>query len=325
MRIGYFADGPWAHEALDRILADGCLSLEFIVPRFVNPDPVLRDRAESAGIEFLPLANVNSPESLSKLAGFEADLFVSMSFDQIFRQDFLRLPLRGVINCHAGALPFYRGRNILNWALINGEKEFGVTVHYVDEGIDTGDIITQRFSPIRDIDDYGTLLGRAVTICADALHEAMQMIREGLVEPIEQSSIHPVGFYTGRRVDGDEWIDWSWPSRRVFNFVRAIAPPGPCARASVDGAVLKVVRAELIDQAPSYVATVGEVVCRTAGAVHVKTGDSVIALTDIEAPLGVSLRIGTRLQSASERREDELRQRIGALEELIAGLAQRTP
>ena len=80
-----------------------------------------------------------------------------MSFNQIFKREMIDLPKYGTINCHAGKLPFYRGRNILNWALINDEKEFGITVHYMDEGIDTGDIIVQRTYPIGEEDDYGIL------------------------------------------------------------------------------------------------------------------------------------------------------------------------
>lgn len=68
-----------------------------------------------------------------------------------------------MINCHAGKSPLYRGRNILNRALINDEKEFGITVHYVDEGIDTGDIILQRVYEITDEENYATLLDRAHT------------------------------------------------------------------------------------------------------------------------------------------------------------------
>ena len=67
-----------------------------------------------------------------------------MSYDQIIKEDLLKLPLKGFINCHAGALPFYRGRNVLNWVLINGESEFGITVHYIDEGIDTGAILLKK-------------------------------------------------------------------------------------------------------------------------------------------------------------------------------------
>lgn len=81
-----------------------------------------------------------------------------MSFDQIFKEELLKLYPRKIINCHAGKLPFYRDRNILNWALINDEKEFGISVHFIDKGINTGDIILQKTYEIKDSDDYTTLL-----------------------------------------------------------------------------------------------------------------------------------------------------------------------
>ena len=82
----------------------------------------------------------------------------------------MSLPKLKTINCHAGKLPFYRGRDILNWVLINDEKEFGITVHYMDEGIDTGDIILQRTFPITDEDSYKTLLERSYDECANILY-----------------------------------------------------------------------------------------------------------------------------------------------------------
>jgi methionyl-tRNA formyltransferase len=92
-------------------------------------------------IDYLKYENINSKNFIERIKTYFCDLFVSMSFNQIFKDEIINLtPLR-IINCHAGKLPFYRGRNILNWVLINDEKEFGITVHYVDEGIDTGDFI----------------------------------------------------------------------------------------------------------------------------------------------------------------------------------------
>ena len=77
--------------------------------------------AKSRGIPLLCPASVNSDESLAEIGRFGADLHVSMSYDQILREKIFSLPPRGTLNCHAGALPFYRGRNPLTWAIINGE------------------------------------------------------------------------------------------------------------------------------------------------------------------------------------------------------------
>lgn len=314
MKLGYFADGRWSHLALERIVSDKQFDLCFIVPRFDTQDPVLRQWADKLKIDFLPLSNVNSPASLELLKRYHADLFVSMSFDQILKKDFLTLPPGGVINCHAGALPFYRGRNILNWALINDAAEFGVTIHAVNEGIDTGDIILQRKEPISDADTYKTLLDRATVLCADTLYEALVQMAEGVANRVPQSTIHSTGFYSGRRVEGDEWIDWSWPSRRIFNFVRGITSPGPCARTIMEAEQVLVEHVSLIPGAPDYIGTPGEIVGVNEFGVTVKTGDSTILLSKFTMEKPVSLLMGRRFRSTRDALIDQLKQRVEVLE-----------
>jgi methionyl-tRNA formyltransferase len=278
MRLGYFADGPWSHMALEKIAEDDRFEVAFIVPRFDTQDPVLKDWAARLNVDFVPIENVNKHDSIERLEKYEADLFVSMSFNQILKKEILSVAPKGFINCHAGALPFYRGRNVLNWVLINDEKEFGVTVHYIDEGIDTGDIILQKKSPITDRDDYSTLLDKAIPLCAEVLYEALVKVESATVDRIVQSTIHPVGSYFGRRREGDEWIDWGWSSRRIFNFVRAITAPGPCARTMFGDTVILLKHASLIEGAPDYIGAVGEVVGKKGEAITVKTGDSTICI-----------------------------------------------
>ena len=99
-----------------------------------SEDKILKDYAKQNNIDYLKHKNVNSKEFISNIAKYNCDLFVSMSFNQIFKTQIINLPKYKAINCHAGKLPFYRGRNVLNWALINDEKEFGITVHFIDEG-----------------------------------------------------------------------------------------------------------------------------------------------------------------------------------------------
>ncbi|MCA0199431.1 MAG: methionyl-tRNA formyltransferase [Proteobacteria bacterium] len=294
--LGYFADGPWSHRALELIADDPRFKVLFIVPRFDTRDPVLAAWAAKLGVPFLPIEKVNAPEAIAEIKSFGAQLFVSMSFNQILKRPILDAAPMGFINCHAGALPFYRGRNILNWALINDEKAFGITVHYIDEGIDTGDILVQRLLPIDDEDTYATVLKRAITSCADVLHEALAGLEAGTLHGRVQSEIHPVGSYFGRRRPGDEWIDWTWSSRRIFNFVRAITHPGPCAMTRLDGKIVKIVSAGMIPDAPSYICTPGEIVGVLPQGVAVKTGDSTIFISAWEGDgeAAPRLKIGQR-------------------------------
>ena len=135
-QIGFFGDGEWSHKILYKLLNDESLNVKFVCPRFINPDQILKKIAFSNKISFLNIKDINSESSVKKLREFNCDLFVSMSYNQILSKKLFTLPKLNTINCHAGKLPFYRGRNPLNWVLINGEKEWGITVHFIDEGID---------------------------------------------------------------------------------------------------------------------------------------------------------------------------------------------
>lgn len=311
MKIGFFGDGPWAHLTLERVLRMDSVTVAFIVARHETPDPVLRDHAEHLGVPFIVNRDVNTPAVVRQIAGFGTDLLVSMSFNQILKADILAAAQKGFVNCHAGALPFYRGRNPLNWALINGEDRFGVTVHHVDLGIDTGDIIVQRFADIAIDDTYGTILAKAYELCAETLCEALQQIADGTATRTPQADIDPVGFYCGRRRPGDEWIDWAWGSVRAHNFIRAIALPGPCARTYCRDRPIAVLRSALIPHAPTYIGTVGEVVGRDNMGVIVKTGDATLRLLEVAGLNGDGLpgpaqtprfAIGTRLGDGPEPR-----------------------
>lgn len=293
MKIGYFGDGPWAHKALSRLLADDAVTVAFVCARYETPDPVLRDIASQYEIRFLTHKNVNSDEFMADMFSSGCDLFVSMSFNQIFRRPLIQCPPRGTINCHAGKLPFYRGRNVLNWALINGEPDFGITVHYVDEGIDTGDIILQKTFPIHDDDDYSTLLLKAYDGCADLLHQAVTEIRLGSVTVTPQESIHPLGFYCTARKEGDERLSWNQSSKDVFNFVRALCRPGPEARSMVRDAEIRINKVVLLRNAPCYKGIPGAVLAVDGRGFLVKTLDSFVRVVDWSSDARV--RVGDRL------------------------------
>ena len=323
MKIGYFADGRWAHRALDKMLQAPWLEIAFIVGRHNAPDPVLQGYAERMGVPYLLHPNVNSPEFLGIVEPFACDMYVSLSFNQVFKAGFFTSVARGVINCHAGALPFYRGRNVLNWALINGETRFGVTVHHVDEGIDSGDIILQRFAEITPDDNYGSVLDKAVELCAETMFEALSLLRAGRAPRVPQASIHPVGFYCGMRRAGDEWIDWTWRAERVHNFVRGIASPGPGSRTLLAGRPLAILASQLVPGAPGYIGTPGEVVGRDADGILVQTGTTALRIASVAEvhpggglgePRKPAFPIGTRFQTHTTVMLEELEKRVRKVE-----------
>ena len=294
LNIGYFADGPWSHKTFRKLIKNPEINLSFICARYDSKDETLKSYAELNNIDYLKNKNVNSDEFISIIKKYKCDLFVSMSFNQIFKSKIINLAKYKTINCHAGKLPFYRGRNVLNWVLINDEKEFGITVHFVDEGIDTGDIILQKSFQITDHDSYKTLIEKAYVECSNILYESVLMFLKGSVKSYKQSKIHPVGFYCGERKKGDEVLNWNQTSREVFNFVRAICRPGPCARTFINKKEIKINKVELVDNVPNYKAIVGSIMSKTFANFTVKTKDSLVKVTEFE--FDGKIKIGDRFE-----------------------------
>ena len=292
MRIGYFADGPWSHRALEKILINKDLDIKFVCARYENPDPELKRISQINKIPFFSTKNVNGQNFIEQLEIFKCNLFVSMSFNQIFKNQIIKSTRGGIINCHAGKLPYYRGRNLLNWALINNESEFGVTVHFVDEGIDTGDIILQKTFPITDEDDYSTLLSRSYEYCSELLIEALNNILQNNINKISQSSLGSEGFYCTQRRPGDEHLNWHQSARDVFNFVRAICHPGPQARTYIGKSEVKINRVKLIANAPKFKGIPGAVLCLEKKSFLVKTADSFVRV--IEWDSDQKIKVGDR-------------------------------
>jgi len=286
MKIIFFADGPWAERALDKMLTRG-YKIPLIVLRHHVPDESLRKKATENKIPTTNPENVNDQKFLSEIESYNADIGVSLSYNQIFKKDLIDAFPLGMINCHAGKLPYYRGRNVLNWALINGEKEIGVTCHYINENVDTGDIIIQKVFSVTRNDDYASVLEKAYTKCAEVLDESLGLIENGNVVVTKQENR---GTYCTGRQDGDEFINWDWRSERIFNFVRAISDPGPNARSWVrnddntyDLIIIK--KVSLVENAVSYNCINGAVIGYSKKKNPlIKTDDYYIELLDYSIP-----------------------------------------
>ncbi len=298
MDVVFFGDGLWATKCLQRLLHEGH-RIRAVVLRRQPSDSTLGNLAQQYDIPLHKPTRVNTPEFVDWLRSLRPDLNVSVSYDQILRQPVLSSAPMGCINCHAGKLPHYRGRNVINWAVINNESEIGLTVHYIDEGIDTGDIIVQRMLPIDWEDTYGSVLVKVQEVFPDLLIEALQRMAQKSEH--RQPQQHHTGTYFSKRMPGDEWIDWHDTSLQLYNKIRAITHPGPGCKTVVNGRTLIIWRARYDRAWPKYIATPGEVVgCTPGHGVRVKTGDSTILLdcvqfeATIEAEHIPNFRIGTR-------------------------------
>ncbi|HEB7542138.1 TPA: methionyl-tRNA formyltransferase [Campylobacter coli] len=283
LKIGYFADGKWARNCLLKILKNPRIQINFIVLR-KQKDIKLEKLALKYHIPYYTDININSKEFLNELQKYSNDLLVSMSFDQIFKDEILKLYSKKIINCHAGKLPFYRGRNILNWALINDEKEFGITVHFIDKGIDTGDIILQKTYEIKDSDDYTTLLNLCYRECANLLYESLILFLKNEVKSYKQVGD---GFYCPKRKKGDEIINWTQNTREIFNFIRALNAKDLGASAFIKEKEIKIYKSEIYKENLSCPLPIGEITKKENDYFIVNTKDGALKVTQFKGDINI--------------------------------------
>jgi methionyl-tRNA formyltransferase len=322
MRIVLLGDGEWAADSLLRLRDEGH-AVAGAVLRTRPTGHHLTDAARSLGVRVLQPRDVSSRDFLGEIAALQPDLLLSVAYDRILKRPLLALPSGGSVNFHAGKLPAYRGRNVVNWAIINGEQEIGLTAHQIDEGIDTGAVLLQRTLPIRWSDTYADVLRAVVRAMPDLVATTVRGVAEGSLTPIAQPA---AGTYYGGRIPGDEWLDWRESSRDLYNKIRGITRPGPGARTILEARPVTIWRAEYDPAWPQYRATPGQVVGRTAaGSAVIKSGDSTLVVHEIQTegrpagppawPLGtrLGLDLTAALEALSARVSQLERQREGSI------------
>jgi len=315
MRIILFGDGEWAANSL--LALSRCrYEIAGVVCRKLASDASLEAAAKQLGTTVLQPSNVNDSDFVARVRTLAPDLAISISYNQILRRAILNSTKLGFLNFHAGKLPNYRGRNVINWAIINGEDEIGLTAHLIDEGIDTGDIVLQRTLPISWTDTYGDVLERIVASFPEFVVEVVERFCRGELTPQRQS--HIPGTYFSGRSNGDEWLDWSDSSLNLYNKIRAITRPAPGARTLVGCEEVVIWGASYNLSWPKYIATPGQIVGRAEEGVVVKTGDSTLVIKEVQIEGGecgnASWPIGTRLGMNLHSVISSLRSRLRELE-----------
>jgi methionyl-tRNA formyltransferase len=178
------------------------------------------EEAFERGLPVFTPATLKDHELKQSLAGLGADIFVVAAF-RILPASLYSVPSKGSINIHASLLPAYRGAAPINWAIINGERETGLTSFFLKESVDTGDMILQEKTAILDDDTYDTLHDRLADQAGPFLLNTLGLIEGGKSKPIAQEDIRAsrapkIGPF-------DAMIDWGFPADRVRNFVRGMA------------------------------------------------------------------------------------------------------
>ncbi len=194
----------------------------------LKPPPV-KQVAIEYGIEVFQPEKFNTTSFLDRIEALEPDLIVVVAYGKIFRRRSLSIPRLGCINLHASLLPKYRGIAPVNWAIINGETRTGVTTIFMDEGIDTGDIILSKEVAIGEDETAGELLSRLAQVGAEVLVETCNLIARGEATRIKQKDA--LASYAPKLTREIGLIRWSEPARKIHNLIRGVTPwPGAVAR-----------------------------------------------------------------------------------------------
>jgi methionyl-tRNA formyltransferase len=169
----------------------------------------------------------NTPVFVDQIRDLQPDLAFSFYYRRLLQPALLQIPRLGAINVHGSLLPKYRGRAPINWALVHGETVTGVTLHYMDQWADHGDIIAQRAVPI-SVEDTALTLSRKLTVAArGVVGDTYPLIASGRAPRLPQD--HAAATRFGRRRPADGLIDWGSSAWRIYNLVRAVAHPFPGA------------------------------------------------------------------------------------------------
>ncbi|MGC8744293.1 MAG: methionyl-tRNA formyltransferase [Verrucomicrobiia bacterium] len=190
----------------------------------IQPSAV-KQAALNYNIPILQPAKAKDESFLNQLAEIQPNLIVVAAYGQILPRAILDLPPFGCLNVHASLLPKYRGAAPIQWAIINGETETGVTIMKIDEGMDTGDILTQRSTPIDQEETAETLHNRLAQIGSELLIETIPPYIDGKIKPTPQDNSKAT--YAPKITKEHGHIDWSLPASAIFNRIRAFIPwPG---------------------------------------------------------------------------------------------------
>jgi methionyl-tRNA formyltransferase len=204
--------------------------------RTPSPPPI-RAVAEKYGIPVVQPERLRNKEFADYLTGVHPDLAVVAAFGQILPRAILEIPKMGCINVHPSLLPKYRGAAPINWALIRGEVKTGVTIMLMDEGTDTGDILTQEETMIKPMETFGNLNDRLAVMGARLLLATIDMVASGNSARTPQDA--SLATYAPRLTKEDGLIRWDADVQQAVNLIRGLSP-APCAYTFYKGKKLKI-------------------------------------------------------------------------------------
>ena len=250
----------------------------------------VKAKALELGIPVLQPKRVRDPEFVEQLRELKPDIMVVVAFGQILTKEVLEVPKYGCINVHASLLPMYRGAAPIQYVILNGEKETGVTTMFMDEGLDTGDMLLKTVVPITADETGGTLHDKLSAAGAELLIRTLEQMEAGTLQRIPQTG---ETCYVGTLKKSMGEMDWTRPAEELERQVRGLNP-WPSAYTFLNGKTLKIWKAEVLHteavssqeaEEPEALAdrkSCGSVIVISRDSIQVQTGDGILAIRELQ-------------------------------------------
>lgn len=296
LRLVFMGTPDFAVASLQRLLDADCTVVAVVTAPDrpsgrglqLTPSPV-KKAAQAAGLPVLQPEKLRDPAFLEQLAGYRADLFVVVAF-RMLPEVVWSMPTVGTFNLHGSLLPQYRGAAPINWAIVNGETETGVTTFFIEKEIDTGQMILQDREPIYPNDTAGTLHDRLMERGANLVLKTVQTIEANEYTRTPQPIVaeHKAAPKLSRETTE---INWNQPAATIRNFVRGLSPY-PTARTVINGKFFKVYAVSVANESP-FDAEPGQAYTDNKSSILVRAADGWLHLDVLQAE-------GKRRMSAGE-------------------------
>jgi len=238
----------------------------------------VKDYAQSVNIPVLQPTNLKSPEFIKELKSYNADLQVVVAF-RMLPEIIWNMPNDGTFNLHASLLPQYRGAAPINWAIINGDKETGVTTFFLKHEIDTGMIILQEKEPIYDDDTAGTLYQRLMDKGAALVLKTVLSIAGNSYTQLAQTDHSDLRIAPKIYKESCE-INWDSPAKRIFDFVRGLSPY-PASWTTIKGDQYKIFSTVITNEEPPEKQP-GEYITDNKSYLYFKSKDKFVGITQLQ-------------------------------------------
>lgn len=244
--------------------------------KILTPTPV-KEEALRLGLPVLQPEKLKNPDELQQVLNLSPDLIITAAFGQILPTELLESPPLGAINVHASLLPDYRGGAPIHQAIMDGRDETGVTIMYMVDKLDAGDIISQVTVPIQKDDHTGGMFDKLSVAGTELLKETLPSIINGTNKRIPQDDSKVT--YARNISRAQERIDWNRTAQEIYNQVRGLHP-WPVAYTSFNNDNMKIWWSEVADATAT--GNPGEVVALAEDAVHVQTGKGILAIRELQ-------------------------------------------